>query len=55
MFETRGLNINGSVVRNERFQDAVAGTEKAHVDQDYRLRLHDSVVDCQQDVGNSYR
>lgn len=34
--------------------DAVAGTEKEHVSQDYRLRLHDSVVDCQQDVSNSF-
>ena len=38
-----------------QFQDAVAGTEKAHVDQDYRLRLHDSIVDCQQDVSASFR
>lgn len=33
--------------------DAVAGTEKSHVDQDYRWRLHESVMDCQQDFARS--
>ena len=35
--------------------DAVAGTEKQHVANDYALRLHDSSIGCQQDVATSLK
>ena len=35
--------------------DAVAGTEKQHVANDYALRLHHSSIQCQQDVANSLK
>ncbi|XP_046463564.1 lysosomal alpha-mannosidase-like [Daphnia pulex] len=52
-----GQNLIDSLRRSmgeAQHHDAVAGTEKEHVSQDYRLRLHDSLVDCQKDVGNSF-
>lgn len=35
--------------------DAVTGTEKEHVNRDYRLRLDQGTTECQEDVSQSFR
>lgn len=35
--------------------DAVTGTEKQHVSEDYRQRIHEGTIACQQDINESFK